>query len=40
MHLVCPGARLIKQPKPEIFTFPSCGAEVEIWTDEIKAVCP
>ena len=40
MHDVCPGARLFREPKPEIFKCPYCGEEVEIWTDEIKAVCP
>lgn len=40
MHNFCPGAKLIRQPKPEIFICPNCGEEVEIWTDEIKAVCP
>ncbi|NOY10134.1 MAG: HD domain-containing protein [Spirochaetes bacterium] len=40
MHIVCPGARLLRQPKPETFDCPFCGEEVEIWTDEIKAVCP
>lgn len=36
----CPGAKLLRQPAPEIFICPSCGEEVEIWTDEIKARCP
>jgi len=40
MHNVCPGAKSFRQPKPEIFTCPYCGAEVEIWTDELKGVCP
>jgi putative nucleotidyltransferase with HDIG domain len=39
MAIKCPGAMLMRQPKPEIFTCPSCGHEVEIWTDEIKAIC-
>jgi HD superfamily phosphodiesterase len=39
MHTVCPGAKMIRQPKPEIFDCPQCGAEVEIWTDELKGVC-
>jgi HD superfamily phosphodiesterase len=30
---------MIRQPKPEIFDCPKCGAEVEIWTDEMKGVC-
>jgi DNA-directed RNA polymerase subunit RPC12/RpoP len=40
MHTVCPGAKLIRQPKPEEFDCPTCGAEVEIWTDELRGVCP
>ena len=40
MHTVCPGAKMIRQPKPEMFDCPKCGAEVEIWTDEAKGVCP
>ena len=39
MHTVCPGAKLIRQPKPEDFDCPNCGAEVEIWTDELRGVC-
>jgi hypothetical protein len=39
MHTVCPGAKLIRQPKPEMFDCPNCGAEVEIWTDELKGTC-
>jgi len=39
MHSVCPGAKLIRQPKPEMFDCPSCGAEVEIWTDELRGTC-
>jgi predicted RNA-binding Zn-ribbon protein involved in translation (DUF1610 family) len=38
-HQFCPGAKLLRQPKPEIFECPSCGEEVEIWTDEIRGVC-
>jgi predicted RNA-binding Zn-ribbon protein involved in translation (DUF1610 family) len=38
-HQFCPGAKFLRQPKPEIFTCPSCGEEVEIWTDEIRGVC-
>jgi HD superfamily phosphodiesterase len=25
---------------PEMFDCPNCGAEVEIWTDELRGVCP
>jgi len=39
MHQICPGAKLIRQPKPEIFDCPHCGEEVEIWTDELKGTC-
>jgi predicted RNA-binding Zn-ribbon protein involved in translation (DUF1610 family) len=38
-HQFCPGARILRQPRPEIFDCPSCGAEVEIWTDEIRGAC-
>jgi len=30
----CPGSKNIKEPVPDIFTCPNCGAEVEVWTDE------
>jgi len=36
----CPGARDLKRPKPENIKCPSCGEEVEIWTDETRATCP
>lgn len=36
----CPGSRLLRQPAPELFPCPNCGTEVEIWTDELKRVCP
>lgn len=39
-HTVCPGARMLRQPKPEIFSCPSCGEEVEIWSDELRGTCP
>lgn len=35
----CPGSADLKRPKPEYFFCPSCGCEVEIWTDEISGVC-
>lgn len=38
-HQFCPGAKLMRQPKPEIFTCTACGGEVEIWSDEIRGVC-
>ena len=35
----CPGSKGIRQPTPEYINCPDCGAEVEIWTDELKATC-
>ncbi len=35
----CPGSRTIREPRPEYINCPDCGAEVEIWTDELKAIC-
>lgn len=35
----CPGSRTIREPRPEYMACSSCGAEVEIWTDELKATC-
>jgi len=39
MKNFCPGAKLIRQPAPEIFKCPNCGEEVEIWTDELRGKC-
>lgn len=36
----CPGSRTIREPRPEFMKCSNCGAEVEIWTDELKATCP
>lgn len=36
----CPGAQRFRKPEPEITSCPSCCAEVEIWTDEVKTNCP
>lgn len=36
----CPGAQKFRQPEPEIIKCPSCTQELEIWTDEIQAICP
>ena len=36
----CPGSMLLRQPKPELFKCPDCGAEVEIWSDEATRPCP
>ena len=35
----CPGAVSIREPIPEFFTCPTCGAEVEIWTHEQSRKC-
>lgn len=40
MTFECPGAQKFRKPQPEFVNCPFCGAEAEIWTDEIKAVCP
>lgn len=40
MEFECPGAQKFKRPEPEFIKCPSCGEEVEIWTDEVKATCP
>ncbi|MBI4297963.1 MAG: hypothetical protein HY676_05470 [Chloroflexi bacterium] len=37
---VCPGSIAIKSPTPEDIRCPNCGAEVEVWSHEIKADCP
>lgn len=39
-HTICPGSKSLRQPKPELFVCPSCGGEVEIWSDEIRGTCP
>lgn len=36
----CPGSQQFKQPKPENIKCPSCGRDVEIWSDEVRVVCP
>jgi hypothetical protein len=38
-HQFCPGAKILRQPQPEMFDCPDCGEEIEIWTDEIRGVC-
>lgn len=40
LEFECPGSKNIRQPKPEYVKCPSCGEEVEMWTDEVKAACP
>ena len=39
MPFECPGSERFKQPKPEYLKCPSCGEEVEIWSDEAQATC-
>lgn len=36
----CPGAKFFKQPEPEEVKCPACSEPVEIWSDEVKAICP
>jgi len=36
----CPGSQGFSQPHPEFIKCPFCSSEVEIFTDEAKAVCP
>ena len=40
MPFECPGSKNIRQPIPEYVKCHFCKAEVEIWSDEIKAKCP
>jgi hypothetical protein len=35
----CPGAVTFREVRPEDITCPECGAEVEIWSDELTARC-
>lgn len=35
----CPGARLIKEARPEYIRCPHCSHETEIWTDEFRVRC-
>jgi hypothetical protein len=39
-HTICPGSKILRSPKPASIDCPSCGYAVEIWSDEIRAVCP
>ena len=39
-HTICPGSKMLRQPKPETIKCASCGTEVEIWSDEMRATCP
>ncbi len=36
----CPGSEKFKQPAADMVKCPNCGEEVEIWSDEAKAICP
>ncbi|MDP2938484.1 MAG: HD domain-containing protein [Candidatus Omnitrophota bacterium] len=40
MIFSCSGSEKFKKPQPENICCPSCAEEVEIWTDEIEALCP
>ncbi len=35
----CPGSQKFKQPEPKSIKCPTCGQEVEMWTDEIQVTC-
>jgi len=35
----CPGAVTFREVRPEDIGCPECGAEVEIWSDELTARC-
>ena len=35
----CPGSQALKNPTPEDIACSSCGAELEIWTDEFQVRC-
>ena len=39
MIFKCPGSHSFSQPHPEIIKCHFCSAEVEIWSDEVKATC-
>ena len=39
MARYCPGAIRIKEPTPEDVKCPNCGAEVEIFSDELRVRC-
>lgn len=36
---LCPGVANLLRPVPEYIECPNCGLEVEIWSDEVEAVC-
>lgn len=35
----CPGARELREARPEYMRCPCCQNEVEIWSDEFRARC-
>lgn len=35
----CPGAKNIRRPTPAYRKCPTCGAYVEVWSDEAKTKC-
>jgi predicted amidophosphoribosyltransferase len=35
----CPGSISVRQPIPETYFCPNCGAEVEVWTNERMRIC-
>jgi hypothetical protein len=35
----CPGAGVIREPRPRYVVCPHCDTEVEIWTDEYRRRC-
>jgi len=35
----CPGSREIREPFPQEILCPHCGAQVEIWSDEVETEC-
>lgn len=39
MIFECPGSQKFKAPYPEVIKCPSCGAELEIWSDEAETRC-
>jgi hypothetical protein len=39
-HTVCPGSKKMRSPAPESICCQSCGYDVEIWSDELRAECP
>ena len=39
MLRACPGARMVREPRPQYVRCPYCEHEVEIWTDEYRRRC-